>query len=111
MTRPRIRSARTGRESSRAFVLRNAHAQPSDCRGWTGCAADTSSSAPKTPDGEFTVIEVECLGACDRAPVVMVNDDWHERLAPDQAGAFVDEIKTHGRAAFTGCHLHVEKKA
>jgi len=63
-----------------------------------------------TSDGEFTVIEVECLGACDRAPVVMVNDDWHERLAPEQAGAFVDEIKKRGRAAFTGCHLHVEKK-
>jgi NADH-quinone oxidoreductase subunit E len=63
-----------------------------------------------TADGEFTVIEVECLGACDRAPVVMVNDDWHERLAPEQAGAFVDEIKKRGRAAFTGCHLHVEKK-
>ena len=63
-----------------------------------------------TADGEFTVIEVECLGACDRAPVVMVNDDWHERLAPEQAGAFVDDIKKRGRAAFTGCHLHVEKK-
>ena len=63
-----------------------------------------------TADGEFTVIEVECLGACDRAPVVMVNDDWHERLAPEQAGAFVGEIRKRGRAAFTGCHLHVEKK-
>ena len=28
--------------------------------------------------GTFTLIEVECLGACDRAPVVMVNDAWHE---------------------------------
>ena len=63
-----------------------------------------------TADGEFTLIEVECLGACDRAPVVMVNDDWHERLSPDQASAFVDDIRKRGRAAFTGCHLHVEKK-
>ena len=63
-----------------------------------------------TGDGMFTVIEVECLGACDRAPVVMVNDDWHERLAPEQCGKFVDEIRTRGRAAFSGCHLHVEKK-
>ena len=30
------------------------------------------------PTGTFTLVEVECLGACDRAPVVMVNDDWHE---------------------------------
>jgi NADH-quinone oxidoreductase E subunit len=63
-----------------------------------------------TPDGMFTLIEVECLGACDRAPVVMVNDDWHERLAPEQVAPFVEDIRTRGRAAFTGCHLEVEKK-
>jgi len=63
-----------------------------------------------TPDGEFTLVEVECLGACDRAPVVMINDDWHERLSPGDAGQFVDDIRTKGRATFTGCHLHVEKK-
>ena len=62
-----------------------------------------------TPDGEFTLIEVECLGACDRAPVVMVNDDWHERLAPEQAARFVDDVRARGQAAFTGCHLRKEK--
>jgi NADH-quinone oxidoreductase E subunit len=63
-----------------------------------------------TPDGEFTLVEVECLGACDRAPVVMINDDWHERLAPEQVSQFIDDLKARGPAAFTGCHLHVEKK-
>jgi NADH-quinone oxidoreductase subunit E len=62
------------------------------------------------PSGTFTLMEVECLGACDRAPVVMVNDDWHERLAPEQAARFVDDIRARGAAAFTGCHLHVEHK-
>jgi len=78
----------------------------------TEALRETLRIAPGQTDaaGTFTLVEVECLGACDRAPVVMVNDDWHERLAPEQAGAFVDEIKTRGRAAFTGCHLHVEKK-
>jgi NADH-quinone oxidoreductase subunit E len=59
--------------------------------------------------GTFTLMEVECLGACDRAPVVMVNDDWHERLAPEQVKDFIEQIRTRGQAAFTGCHLHVEK--
>jgi NADH-quinone oxidoreductase subunit E len=59
--------------------------------------------------GMFTLMEVECLGACDRAPVVMVNDDWHERLQPDACAQFITDIKTKGRAAFTGCHLHKEK--
>ena len=58
--------------------------------------------------GTFTLLEVECLGACDRAPVVMVNDDWHECLAPDQVKAFVENVRAKGRAAFTGCHLHKE---
>ena len=59
--------------------------------------------------GTFTLLEVECLGACDRAPVVMVNDHWHERLSPEQAAAFIDDIRARGPKAFTGCHLHVEK--
>jgi NADH-quinone oxidoreductase subunit E len=60
------------------------------------------------PSGTFTLIEVECLGACDRAPVVMVNDDWHERLSPEQVGQFVESLKARGTAALTGCHLHKE---
>ena len=62
------------------------------------------------PTGTFTLLEVECLGACDRAPVVMINDtDWHERLAPEQVGRFVDDLRVRGYAALTGCHLHVER--
>lgn len=37
-----------------------------------------------TPDGEFTVIEVECLGACVNAPMVQINDDYYEDLTEDQ---------------------------
>jgi NADH-quinone oxidoreductase E subunit len=62
------------------------------------------------PSGTFTLLEFECLGACDRAPVVMVNNEqWHECLKPDDAGKLVDAIKARGDAAFSGCHLHVEK--
>ncbi|MBI2833584.1 MAG: NADH-quinone oxidoreductase subunit NuoE [Acidobacteria bacterium] len=59
--------------------------------------------------GEFTLLEVECLGACDRAPVVMVNDHWHERLEPSAAGKLVDDLRLRGDAALSGCHLKVEK--
>lgn len=62
------------------------------------------------PSGMFTLLEFECLGACDRAPVVMVNNElWHESLTPEEAGRLVDEIKAKGDAAFTGCHLKVER--
>jgi NADH-quinone oxidoreductase E subunit len=60
-------------------------------------------------DATFTLIEVECLGACDRAPVVMVNDAWHECLQPEDAAKLVDELRARGEAATTGCHHVVEK--
>ena len=58
----------------------------------------------------FTLMEVECLGACDRAPVVMVNDDWHECLAPERAREFVERLRASGASSLTGCHLNVEKR-
>lgn len=30
-----------------------------------------------TPDNKFTVIEVECLGACSNAPMVQINDEYY----------------------------------
>lgn len=33
-----------------------------------------------TPDGRFTLSTVECLGACDQAPCLMVNDDLYGQL-------------------------------
>jgi NADH-quinone oxidoreductase E subunit len=58
--------------------------------------------------GDFTLLEVECLGACDRAPVVMVNDHWHERLGPGEAAQLVDDLRTRGDGALSGCHLRVK---
>jgi len=60
------------------------------------------------PSGTFTLIEVECLGACDRAPVVMVNDAWHECLRPEDAARLVDDLRARGEAALSGCHHVVE---
>ena len=59
--------------------------------------------------GTFTLMEVECLGACDRAPVVMVNDGWHECLAPGDAVKLLDVIRSKGEAGLSGCVHRVEK--
>jgi NADH-quinone oxidoreductase E subunit len=62
------------------------------------------------PSGMFTLLEFECLGACDRAPIVMVNNEhWHERATPESCAKLVDELKTRGAAALSGCHLKVER--
>jgi len=57
----------------------------------------------------FTLLEVECLGACDRAPVVMVNDGWHECLEPGDAAALLERIRAGGEAVLSGCVHKVEK--
>ena len=41
-----------------------------------------------TPDGKFSLSEVECLGSCGTAPMFQINFDYHENLTPER----VDEI-------------------
>jgi NADH-quinone oxidoreductase E subunit len=59
--------------------------------------------------GTFTLIEVECLGACDRAPVVMVNDAWQECVAPGDVGKLLDDLRSGGEAMLSGCHHLIER--
>jgi NADH-quinone oxidoreductase subunit E len=60
--------------------------------------------------GTFTLVEVECLGACDRAPCVMVNDAWHECLAPEDAAKLIEELRARGETAVSGCHHVIERQ-
>lgn len=46
-----------------------------------------------TPDGMFTLSEVECAGACVNAPVVAINDDYFEDLTPETLAAVLDKLK------------------
>jgi len=60
--------------------------------------------------GMFTLLEFECLGACDRAPVVMVNNEhWTERVTPENCSKLLDDLRQRGPAALSGCHLQVER--
>jgi len=57
----------------------------------------------------FTLLEFECLGACDRAPVVMVNNEyWAEQVTPQNCAKLVDDLRQRGPGALSGCHLQVE---
>ena len=58
--------------------------------------------------GTFTLLEVECLGACDRAPIVMVNDGWHECLQPEDAVKLLEMVKAKGEAGLSGCVHAIE---
>ena len=51
----------------------------------TGCGDLGATS----PDGRFTVIEVECLGACGFPTPILVDDDFIESVTPDQVPGIV----------------------
>jgi NADH-quinone oxidoreductase E subunit len=46
-----------------------------------------------TPDGEFTLETVACLGACSIAPVVTVNEDFHGAVQPREVGKLLKQYK------------------
>jgi NADH-quinone oxidoreductase E subunit len=46
-----------------------------------------------SPDGRFTVIEVECLGACGFATPVMINDEFLESVSADRVPSIVGALK------------------
>jgi NADH-quinone oxidoreductase subunit E len=46
-----------------------------------------------TADGRFTLLPIVCLGACDHAPVMMVDDDLHLDLEPAKAEDILDRYK------------------
>jgi NADH-quinone oxidoreductase subunit E len=49
-----------------------------------------------TADGQFSLEEVECIGACSWAPAVQVNYDFHHDVTPDKLDGLLDSLrKTH----------------
>lgn len=46
-----------------------------------------------TPDGRFTLVEVECLGSCGTAPVMQVNDTYHENLTAERVDEILAELR------------------
>ncbi|MCS6925851.1 MAG: NAD(P)H-dependent oxidoreductase subunit E [Candidatus Binatia bacterium] len=46
-----------------------------------------------TPDGKFSLSEVECLGSCGTAPVLQLNTgDYYENLTPERVTQLVEEL-------------------
>ena len=54
-----------------------------------------------TKDGKFTVIEVECQGACSNAPMLVVGDDFYVRAGANDLGELRD-VLTRSASHFIG---------
>jgi NADH-quinone oxidoreductase subunit E len=45
-----------------------------------------------TPDGRFTLLEVECLGSCGTAPVMQVDDAYYESLTQERIDQILESL-------------------
>lgn len=45
-----------------------------------------------TPDGKFTLATVECLGTCGTAPVMQVNEKFHENLTAEKVDELLESL-------------------
>jgi NADH-quinone oxidoreductase subunit E len=46
-----------------------------------------------TPDGQFSLEEVECIGACSWAPAIQINYDFHHHVTPERLDKLIDGLK------------------
>ena len=46
-----------------------------------------------TPDGRFSLEAVECLGACDKAPMIQINGEEYEHLDPKKVDDVLDRLE------------------
>jgi NADH-quinone oxidoreductase subunit E len=51
------------------------------------------SPGETTPDGLFTLKTVDCLAACGNAPVMMVNEEYHEKLTLEAVDRLLEELR------------------
>lgn len=47
----------------------------------------------RTADGKFSLEEVECMGACGGAPMVAINEDYHENLTQAKVDDLLSSLK------------------
>lgn len=73
--------------------LRGAKAIQEHLEEKLGCHAGGTSK-----DGKFTVLKAECLAACGQAPMVQINDDYHENLTLEEVDAILDRYASEEAA-------------
>jgi len=51
------------------------------------------SMGQTTNDGRFSLVEVECVGGCVKAPVIQINKDQYENITPAQVEEIIQKLK------------------
>lgn len=47
-----------------------------------------------TPDGQFSLEEVECMGACSWAPAIQVGYDFYHQITPEKLDGLIDSLRS-----------------
>ncbi|WP_127077695.1 NADH-quinone oxidoreductase subunit NuoE [Rhodomicrobium lacus] len=68
------------------------------------CKREIGAEREVTPEGVFSWVEVECLGACVNAPMVQINDDYYEDLTPENFEAVLSGLR-RGREVKPGSQI------
>lgn len=68
--------------------LRGAKAVQEHMERRFGCSVGETSR-----DGKFTLLKAECLAACGQAPMVQINDDYHENLTIEGLDGILDDCE------------------
>jgi NADH-quinone oxidoreductase subunit E len=58
-----------------------------------------------TPDGEFTLLPIECLASCGTAPVLQVNDAFVENVTLESADALLERLRNEPKADTAGARF------
>jgi NADH-quinone oxidoreductase subunit E len=85
-------------------VLRGAEDLKKVCQKRIGDQREVSK------DGNFSWLEVECLGACVNAPMVQINDDYYEDLTPELLQKLMDDLAA-GRKVKVGPQIERQYSA
>ena len=74
--------------------LRGARDITKACKDFLKCDLGETDAS-----GTFTLVEVECLGACVNAPMVQINDDYYEDLTPESMKKLLKALKDGKKVA------------
>lgn len=64
-----------------------------------------------TDDGNFTLVELECLGLCEGAPACLVDEAMHLCATPDSISKAIDHLRTHDAHGHAHGHAHGDELA
>ncbi len=53
-----------------------------------------------TPDGLFSLKQVECLAACGAGPMMQINEDYYEQLTTEKVDQILNDLGQHGKSSF-----------